>query len=137
MFFRVAEKYQITCWKITTCWRYRKDLDWASSLCWWVVGTFVIKLTYIVLIRNNFCIAILVPFNLDDIQKILESCLEKDYTYKFLQTWLGNGLFVAPGIHTRSVISIGDKKNLIYKTCKETGSYLLKTSLNALCYETT
>ncbi|KAJ8715081.1 hypothetical protein PYW08_005062 [Mythimna loreyi] len=32
----------------------------------------------------------------DDVQKILENCLEKDYSYKFLQAWLGNGLFVAP-----------------------------------------
>ncbi|XP_075980701.1 cytochrome P450 4C1-like [Anticarsia gemmatalis] len=37
-----------------------------------------------------------VPMNLDDIQKILETCMEKDYSYKFLKPWLGNGLFVAP-----------------------------------------
>ncbi|KAG6443278.1 hypothetical protein O3G_MSEX002762 [Manduca sexta] len=38
----------------------------------------------------------IVTFKPDDIQIILENCLEKDYSYKFLQTWLGNGLFVAP-----------------------------------------
>ncbi|KAJ0174625.1 hypothetical protein K1T71_009733 [Dendrolimus kikuchii] len=32
----------------------------------------------------------------EDVQTILEDCLEKDASYKFLQTWLGNGLFVAP-----------------------------------------
>ncbi|XP_041982348.1 cytochrome P450 4c3-like [Aricia agestis] len=32
----------------------------------------------------------------NDVQKILENCLQKDASYKFLQTWLGNGLFVAP-----------------------------------------
>ncbi|CAH0589025.1 unnamed protein product [Chrysodeixis includens] len=37
-----------------------------------------------------------VTLNPEDVQKILENCLEKDYSYKFLQTWLGNGLFVAP-----------------------------------------
>ncbi|CAG4952015.1 unnamed protein product [Colias eurytheme] len=38
----------------------------------------------------------IVTFNPDDIQKILENCLQKDSSYKFLQDWLGNGLFVAP-----------------------------------------
>ncbi|CAG9788742.1 unnamed protein product [Diatraea saccharalis] len=37
-----------------------------------------------------------VTLNPDDVQKILENCLEKDVSYKFLQTWLGDGLFVAP-----------------------------------------
>ncbi|CAB3253368.1 unnamed protein product [Arctia plantaginis] len=37
-----------------------------------------------------------VTFNLDDVQLVLESCLEKDSSYKFLRAWLGNGLFVAP-----------------------------------------
>ncbi|XP_026726456.1 cytochrome P450 4c3-like [Trichoplusia ni] len=37
-----------------------------------------------------------VTLNPEDVQKILENCLEKDYSYKFLQAWLGNGLFVAP-----------------------------------------
>ncbi|XP_060804887.1 cytochrome P450 4C1 [Amyelois transitella] len=34
--------------------------------------------------------------NPQDVQIVLDSCLEKDYTYKFLRAWLGNGLFVAP-----------------------------------------
>ncbi|XP_045774553.1 cytochrome P450 4C1-like [Maniola jurtina] len=38
----------------------------------------------------------IVSFNPDDVQKILENCLQKDSSYRFLQTWLGNGLFVAP-----------------------------------------
>ncbi|CAH0694623.1 unnamed protein product [Spodoptera exigua] len=37
-----------------------------------------------------------VSFNPEDVQKILETCLEKDNSYKYLQAWLGNGLFVAP-----------------------------------------
>ncbi|XP_063829591.1 cytochrome P450 4C1-like [Ostrinia nubilalis] len=46
----------------------------------------------------------------EDVQKILENCLEKDSTYKFLRTWLGNGLFVAPvdkwKVHRRAVLPI-------------------------------
>ncbi|XP_047992299.1 cytochrome P450 4C1-like isoform X2 [Leguminivora glycinivorella] len=34
--------------------------------------------------------------NPEDIQTVLEKCLQKDASYKFLRTWLGNGLFVAP-----------------------------------------
>ncbi|VVD01184.1 unnamed protein product [Leptidea sinapis] len=37
-----------------------------------------------------------VTLNPADVQKILESSLQKDSSYKFLQNWLGNGLFVAP-----------------------------------------
>ena len=37
--------------------------------------------------------------NPEDVQKILENSLQKDFSYKFLQEWLGNGLFVAPGMH--------------------------------------
>ncbi|CAH2092957.1 unnamed protein product [Euphydryas editha] len=37
-----------------------------------------------------------VPLNPDDVQKILENCLHKDSSYRFLKVWLGNGLFVAP-----------------------------------------
>ncbi|XP_022822866.1 cytochrome P450 4c3-like [Spodoptera litura] len=52
----------------------------------------------------------MVSFNPDDVQKILETCLEKDYSYKFLQTWLGNGLFVAPidlwKVHRRLMLPI-------------------------------
>lgn len=40
---------------------------------------------------------ILVSFNPEDVQKILEGSLQKDSSYRFLQDWLGNGLFVAPG----------------------------------------
>ncbi|XP_045522476.1 cytochrome P450 4c3-like isoform X1 [Pieris brassicae] len=38
----------------------------------------------------------IVPFNPEDIQKILDNCLQKDSSYRFLRAWLGNGLFVAP-----------------------------------------
>ncbi|XP_026756515.2 cytochrome P450 4g15-like isoform X2 [Galleria mellonella] len=34
--------------------------------------------------------------NPEDVQKLLETSLEKDSSYRFLRTWLGNGLFVAP-----------------------------------------
>ncbi|XP_059052592.1 cytochrome P450 4C1-like [Achroia grisella] len=34
--------------------------------------------------------------NPDDVQKLLETSLEKESSYRFLRTWLGNGLFVAP-----------------------------------------
>ncbi|KAL4703539.1 hypothetical protein ACJJTC_010159 [Scirpophaga incertulas] len=37
-----------------------------------------------------------VTLNPEDVQKILENCLDKDSSYKFLRSWLGNGLFVAP-----------------------------------------
>ncbi|XP_063365514.1 cytochrome P450 4g15-like [Cydia amplana] len=37
-----------------------------------------------------------VIMNPEDIQTVLEKCLQKDASYKFLRTWLGNGLFVAP-----------------------------------------
>ncbi|KOB72589.1 Cytochrome P450 CYP4AU1, partial [Operophtera brumata] len=53
----------------------------------------------------NYCIVLLVPFNLDDVQKILDNCLEKDYSYKFLQTWLGNGLFLWK-LHRRLLVPI-------------------------------
>ncbi|XP_049875697.1 cytochrome P450 4C1-like [Pectinophora gossypiella] len=46
----------------------------------------------------------------EDVQKILETCLQKDNTYKYLQTWLGNGLFVAPvdlwKVHRRLLLPI-------------------------------
>ncbi|KAI5642131.1 cytochrome p450 domain-containing protein [Phthorimaea operculella] len=32
----------------------------------------------------------------EDVQKILETCLQKDDSYRFLRNWLGDGLFVAP-----------------------------------------
>ncbi|XP_072944883.1 cytochrome P450 4c3-like [Epargyreus clarus] len=38
----------------------------------------------------------IVSMNPEDVQKILENCLQKDSSYKYLQAWLGNGLFVAP-----------------------------------------
>ncbi|XP_039756608.1 cytochrome P450 4c3-like [Pararge aegeria] len=38
----------------------------------------------------------IVSLNPEDVQKILENCLQKDSSYRFLQNWLGNGLFVAP-----------------------------------------
>ncbi|KAL0821796.1 hypothetical protein ABMA28_005208 [Loxostege sticticalis] len=51
-----------------------------------------------------------VSLNPEDVQKILENCLEKDSSYKFLQTWLGNGLFVAPvelwKVHRRVLLPI-------------------------------
>ncbi|KAF9416789.1 hypothetical protein HW555_005919 [Spodoptera exigua] len=51
-----------------------------------------------------------VSFNPEDVQKILETCLEKDNSYKYLQAWLGNGLFVAPidlwKVHRRLMLPI-------------------------------
>ncbi|XP_063537297.1 cytochrome P450 4g15-like [Cydia strobilella] len=37
-----------------------------------------------------------VIMNPEDVQTVLEKCLQKDASYKFLRTWLGDGLFVAP-----------------------------------------
>nr|XP_026495579.1 cytochrome P450 4C1-like [Vanessa tameamea] len=51
-----------------------------------------------------------VTLNPDDVQKILENCLQKDSSYRFLQVWLGNGLFVAPvklwKVHRRVLLPI-------------------------------
>nr|XP_049703317.1 cytochrome P450 4c3 [Helicoverpa armigera]WRX05951.1 CYP4AU1 [Helicoverpa armigera] len=78
----------------------------------------------------------IVSLNPEDVQKILENCLEKDYSYKFLQTWLGNGLFVAPvdlwKAHRRLLLPIfhnriiedyievfGEQGNILVKTLGE------------------
>ncbi|RVE41930.1 hypothetical protein evm_013424 [Chilo suppressalis] len=57
-----------------------------------------------------------VTLNPDDVQKILENCLEKDGSYKFLQQWLGDGLFVAPvdlwKVHRRVLLPIFHNKIL-------------------------
>ncbi|CAG9111898.1 unnamed protein product [Plutella xylostella] len=54
--------------------------------------------------------------NPDDAQIILETCLQKDSSYRFLQKWLGNGLFVAPvdlwKIHRRVLLPIFHKRNI-------------------------
>ncbi|XP_032519320.2 cytochrome P450 4C1-like [Danaus plexippus] len=52
----------------------------------------------------------IVSFNPEDVQKILEGSLQKDSSYRFLQDWLGNGLFVAPvdlwKIHRKVLLSV-------------------------------
>ncbi|XP_023942753.2 cytochrome P450 4C1-like [Bicyclus anynana] len=56
----------------------------------------------------------IVSLNPDDVQKILENCLQKDSSYRFLQNWLGNGLFVAPvdlwKAHRRVLLSVFHNK---------------------------
>ncbi|KAL4719000.1 hypothetical protein ACJJTC_000011 [Scirpophaga incertulas] len=47
-----------------------------------------------------------VTLNPEDVQKILENCLDKDSSYKFLRSWLGNGLFVAPAVWWSLTLSV-------------------------------
>ncbi|XP_053610616.1 cytochrome P450 4c3-like isoform X2 [Plodia interpunctella] len=70
--------------------------------------------------------------NPEDVQIVLDNCLEKDHAYKFLQAWLGNGLFVAPvdlwKSHRRVILPIFQNRLIedFIEVFGEQGSILVK-----------